>query len=662
MAQLNDLIVLGNSNLVGETNINGNLNINSDVTIKNTLSVEGTTYLKNNIELTRTSNANNPYLKLTSSSGSSYLQLVGTSIGLGNGWENSLKIDNAGNATLSGSMTAGGTTIALGASANIIGTTKQATTISNQLVLQKGAVFSGTAANAGLVTRGICGVSTPDSNGACSKDNLYINYDSTNDYNASRQLVLQAGSVGTHYGSNLYQYAAARGDAVKGWVEAQGYAKLNSEDIASNSVKAMFGLNGNAKPNDIFKKLGQYNQHWWSVNKEIDRIIYKKTQIPITTDSTLIYDYIYEHDTICYSTDIKIDQQLKDVILINRQKLDIDISTKNNVENAINSIIALAPIYIKFSNKSNIYYIPSGASLGKTDAYTFYYDTNDSGDFRIYASSSAPIKIEKVDIIEDIKWQDETLYQKSSNSNTYPDLSFIYSYKEKLADTEQLQIAYNNSLSITYGEECSYDGTTLSIINPKNIILQASVDDYKYSLLQGSFINFNNEIKYIRNGSTMFIENNGNNCTLNILNVKTIEGCKNYNATTDKFYEYIGIPFNNIINITKIDIGHYIGTGTYGKLYPNSLTFNFAPRILIILKNNVVLPTWFFKNKNETQTVKSDISGGFAKVIFNGNTVTWYSDENDAWWDDGWSSAIGDSDSARQLNENGVLYRYIAIN
>ena len=33
MAQLNDLIVLGNSNLVGETNINGNLNINSDVII-----------------------------------------------------------------------------------------------------------------------------------------------------------------------------------------------------------------------------------------------------------------------------------------------------------------------------------------------------------------------------------------------------------------------------------------------------------------------------------------------------------------------------------------------------------------------------------------------------------------------------------------------------
>lgn len=123
----------------------------------------------------------------------------------------------------------GGAKIALGDSVDIIGTTKQATTISNQLVLQGGAVFSGTASNAGLVTRGICGVTTPDANGACSKSNLFVNFDgssSGNVYQSNRQLVLQAGSVGTHYGNNLYQYAAARGDAVKGWVESQGYSKI----------------------------------------------------------------------------------------------------------------------------------------------------------------------------------------------------------------------------------------------------------------------------------------------------------------------------------------------------------------------------------------------------------------------------------------------------
>lgn len=135
---------------------------------------------------------------------------------------------------ITGALEVGGTRIASGAKENIIGTEKTATTVSNVLVLQGGAVFSGSAAAAGLVTRGICGVTTPDANGACSKDNLYINYDITNDYNAGRQLILQAGSAGTHYGNNLYQYAAARGDAVKGWVEA--YNKDNYLPLSGGTL------------------------------------------------------------------------------------------------------------------------------------------------------------------------------------------------------------------------------------------------------------------------------------------------------------------------------------------------------------------------------------------------------------------------------------------
>ena len=121
---------------------------------------------------------------------------------------------------------------------NVLGTTKATTTLGgNQLVAPNGIIFAGTAANAGLVTRGICGVSTPDSNGACSKENLYINYDGNNDFNAGRQVVLNAGAVGNHLGSNMYQYAVPRGDIVKAWVESKGYAtsvKVNGNTIASS--------------------------------------------------------------------------------------------------------------------------------------------------------------------------------------------------------------------------------------------------------------------------------------------------------------------------------------------------------------------------------------------------------------------------------------------
>lgn len=109
----------------------------------------------------------------------------------------------------------------------------------------EGIIMGGTAASAGLVTRGICGVTTPDATtGACSKENLYINYDGNNDYQSNRQLVLQAGSVGSHYGNNLYQYAAARGDAVKSYCDAT-YAAKSHTHVSNDITDALTLIQGN---------------------------------------------------------------------------------------------------------------------------------------------------------------------------------------------------------------------------------------------------------------------------------------------------------------------------------------------------------------------------------------------------------------------------------
>lgn len=93
-----------------------------------------------------------------------------------------------------------------------------------------GLIMGGTAQNAGLATRGICGILTPNnSTGAATKDNLYINYDGDTTYRVNRQLILQAGTQGTNYGNNVYQYAAVRGDAMKAWVEAKGYSTTDEK-------------------------------------------------------------------------------------------------------------------------------------------------------------------------------------------------------------------------------------------------------------------------------------------------------------------------------------------------------------------------------------------------------------------------------------------------
>lgn len=118
--------------------------------------------------------------------------------------------------------------------ATVIGVDKMIEKIGdNQLLFSNGAIFGGTSQDSGIVTSGICGVSTPDENGSCEKDNLFVNFDGTDTYKEDRQLILQASSTGVHYGSNLYQYAAARGDAVKGYVEG-----ISSELQANIDTKA----------------------------------------------------------------------------------------------------------------------------------------------------------------------------------------------------------------------------------------------------------------------------------------------------------------------------------------------------------------------------------------------------------------------------------------
>lgn len=147
---------------------------------------------------------------------------------------NNILLNMNGSASFEGNVVIGGTHIFKGDAANILGTNKINTIISNQLTLQQGAVFSGTAQNAGLVTRGICGISEPTDDGACEKDNLYINYDGDNSYKASRHVILQAGEAGENYGNNLYQYAAARGDAVHDWSLNNFYIKSDIDKKLNN--------------------------------------------------------------------------------------------------------------------------------------------------------------------------------------------------------------------------------------------------------------------------------------------------------------------------------------------------------------------------------------------------------------------------------------------
>lgn len=114
----------------------------------------------------------------------------------------------------------------------------------------------------------------------------------------------------------------------------------------------------------------------------------------------------------------------------------------------------------------------------------------------------------------------------------------------------------------------------------------------------------------------------------------------------------------------KIATGSYVGTGVYGKNNPNTLTFDFEPKILFIQTSELMESTsndtyniYFIygapRRINYVSSVSSPDEDHSSKIytMWNVNNVSWY--------------AVGGNNvmvSAKsQLNEQNITYYYIAI-
>ena len=120
-------------------------------------------------------------------------------------------------------------------------------------------------------------------------------------------------------------------------------------------------------------------------------------------------------------------------------------------------------------------------------------------------------------------------------------------------------------------------------------------------------------------------------------------------------YEYLGVPLDNAVTAPKIETGSYVGTGTYGQANPNTLTFWFAPKLVIIGGRNnqntygstiAIMGSAFFMAIAGKSSSLSPDSSSWESVSITGNSMSWYTTENNA---------------SYQFNVSGESYHYIAI-
>lgn len=119
---------------------------------------------------------------------------------------------------------------------------------------------------------------------------------------------------------------------------------------------------------------------------------------------------------------------------------------------------------------------------------------------------------------------------------------------------------------------------------------------------------------------------------------------------TDVLGNLISIPADQIKDGVKIATGSYTGTGTYGSSNPNSLTFEFEPKILLVLSNDATGGMLGIRGAQKATTGLATYNGT-DNITFNQNVVSWY------------YSSGGNSSTYPyiQMNQASMSYYYIAI-
>ena len=128
----------------------------------------------------------------------------------------------------------------------------------------------------------------------------------------------------------------------------------------------------------------------------------------------------------------------------------------------------------------------------------------------------------------------------------------------------------------------------------------------------------------------------------------------------DYEYLYLGIPFDNAVTAPIFEYGSYIGTGTGGSTAPNSLTFDFTPRLVIICGDTEYSSGFAdysckiiaVRGITSTDSIGEDGTSTYVAIEWTDKGLSWY----------GRSTSSSASILAKcQLNTSGKTYYYVAI-
>lgn len=264
-----------------------------------------------------------------------------------------------------------------------------------------------------------------------------------------------------------------------------------------------------------------------------------------------------------------------------------------------------------------------------------------------------------------------TDYLTSTDRNAYPDnvtdaQDAYYTLGDVVTGTFRIN-AVSNGTTIYYASSVNVaDDGTVTLANQSSYSLFADEDSYnKAKNLAGKFIIADASHAYckIPKGVVLFIP-----ADTTISFRQDVPGDAGYGIFFDRYQPVTGhaaIPANTTITYlgqlgggARIEVGSYVGTGTYGERNPNTITFDFAPKLVWIIgpgngsfnvTNTPVLLIY-----DRTFYYNSDIYNTAGVLDL---SVTW----GDKFVSYYYKSGFNGHEADAQLNDGGKTYSYIAI-
>ena len=428
---------------------------------------------------------------------------------------------------------------------------------------------------------------------------------------------------------------------------------LNKANLLSDTVISTLGLSTgvNSTPNDAFNVLANIgNVHVWrkTVVAE-EEVPAGYTLGPVEANKVLAQsssNWGNSYATFTVASSITVDDG-GNVTMNDTSGVEIwqgYFDPNKGEDNLLGKFIQFSHVsadHISSDLETGVYFIPSNATFIRDHSSAPFY-TKISACQKVNAYPLTPAGT-------------HITYLTSTNRNAYQEgddakeagyvLGRIVKVTLGMSNTNDgtgVDWRYSDSVTVTPDGVVSLGGS------PTQLILAGWSDPEECEVLKGKFAcpvttgsRFStNEVVFFPN-DTVFSKSSvsGGHVAINAEQYQIVTGYPAIPAGTT--IEYLGVLGNKTI----IETGSYVGTGTYGKANPQTLTFNFDVKFFVLQghdRNNYQVARIAVKGSDLFGSSSATNSTGL--VTWNGSTVSWYGD-----------------DAPDQGNKQGSTYYYVAL-